>query len=202
MAQQRSEETRAKILSAAEKLFAQEGYDATGVAEICREAGVSKGAFYHHFDSKQSVFLNLLDQWLERLDAQMRRIRESSLNGTQALIDIAGVTGSVFSDAEGRLPIFLEFWTKAIHDPDVWQTVPEQFARYRRFIADLLCQGMGQHCLNEADTDSAARLVMALAIGMMVQGLVNPQETDWGKAIQEGIVVLIDGMEQKRSEQA
>jgi len=200
MTQQRSEETRAKILSAAEKLFAHEGYDATGVAEICAEAGVSKGAFYHHFDSKQSVFLTLLEQWLERLDAEMERIRAGSMDGTQALVDMAAVTGGVFSDARGRLPIFLEFWTKAIHDPQVWQTVPEQFARYQRFISDLLRQGMEQSGLGEADTDSAARLVLALAIGMLVQGLVNPQETDWGKAIQDGILVLLRGLEEKSSE--
>ncbi len=195
MTQQRSEETRAKILSAAEKLFAGEGYDATSVAQICDQAGVSKGAFYHHFNSKQSVFLTLLDQWLERLDAQMERIRAASQDGTQALIGMAAVTGKVFSDAQGRLPIFLEFWTKAIHDPEAWRTVPEQFARYRRFFADLLCQGMEPGCQSEASTNAAARLVMALAMGMLVQGLVNPQETDWGQAIQEGILVLLRGLE-------
>ncbi len=198
MTQQRSEETRAKILAAAEKLFAHEGYDATGVAEICREAGVSKGAFYHHFDSKQSVFLMLLDQWLERLDAQMERIRADSSDGTQALVEMAALTGGVFSDAQGRLSIFLEFWTKAIHDPEVWQTVPEQFARYRRLISELLCQGMEQSCPDEAGTNSAARLVMAVAVGMLVQGLVSPTETDWGKAIQEGIAIVIGGLEGKR----
>ncbi len=197
MVQQRSEETRGKILSAAEKLFAQEGYDATGVAEICDQAGVSKGAFYHHFDSKQAVFLTLLDQWLERLDAEMQHIRASSQDGIQALVEITALTGAVFSDAEGRLPIFLEFWTKAIHDPDVWQTVPEQFSRYRRFISDLLCQGLEPSCLSEADTNKAARMVMALAVGMLVQGLVEPDETDWGAALQDGIGVMLRGLEEK-----
>ena len=42
--QQRSQATRAGILAAARKLFSQHGYDATGVAELCAEAGVSKGA--------------------------------------------------------------------------------------------------------------------------------------------------------------
>ena len=66
--QQRSMETRKRILDAAQSLFSQSGYDATGVAEICRAAGVSKGAFYHHFPSKQAIFLELLDGWLSRLD--------------------------------------------------------------------------------------------------------------------------------------
>ena len=58
--QQRSEETRTHILKAALDLFSKNGYDATSVANICQAAGVSKGAFYHHFASKHSVFQALL----------------------------------------------------------------------------------------------------------------------------------------------
>jgi AcrR family transcriptional regulator len=50
--QQRGEETHARILEAAAACFGQHGYDAVGVAEICRQANVTKGAFYHHFPSK------------------------------------------------------------------------------------------------------------------------------------------------------
>ena len=62
--QTRSQETKNQILGAAYQLFSQSGYDATGVAEICQAAGVSKGAFYYHFPSKQAVFLELMDNWL------------------------------------------------------------------------------------------------------------------------------------------
>jgi AcrR family transcriptional regulator len=64
MAQQRGEETRSHILDVAGELFAERGYDATSVAGICARAGVTKGAFYHHFKSKQAVFLELRDRWL------------------------------------------------------------------------------------------------------------------------------------------
>jgi TetR/AcrR family transcriptional repressor of nem operon len=47
MPQQRSEETRASILDAAVRCFALSGYDAASVDDICEEAGVSKGAFWH-----------------------------------------------------------------------------------------------------------------------------------------------------------
>ena len=60
----RSAETRQKIESAALELFSRDGYDATGVADICTRAGISKGAFYHHFPTKQDVFLSLLNYWV------------------------------------------------------------------------------------------------------------------------------------------
>jgi AcrR family transcriptional regulator len=58
--QGRSVETRKRILTASLRLFAARGFNATGVAEICSACGVSKGAFYHHFASKQTVFLELM----------------------------------------------------------------------------------------------------------------------------------------------
>ena len=78
MAQRRAEETRARILAAAEACFASGGYDATSVAEICQHAGVTKGALYHHFPTKQSIFLALLRDWLDRLDAGLDALRASA----------------------------------------------------------------------------------------------------------------------------
>ncbi len=46
-----------RLVVAARTCFAQRGYAAVNVADICREAGVAKGSFYRYFDSKEAVFL-------------------------------------------------------------------------------------------------------------------------------------------------
>ena len=48
--------TRARLLDAAEGLFAAQGYEATSTDEILERSGVSRGALYHHFPSKREVF--------------------------------------------------------------------------------------------------------------------------------------------------
>jgi AcrR family transcriptional regulator len=53
---ERADATRAKLLAVARKLFASKGYAATSLDELVRRAGVTKGAFYHHFPDKQSIF--------------------------------------------------------------------------------------------------------------------------------------------------
>ena len=80
--QQRSEETRAHILDAAVRRFAISGYDAASVDDICAEAGVSKGAFYHHFPSKQAIFLALLEGWLKTIDAGLDSLRQPTVPET------------------------------------------------------------------------------------------------------------------------
>jgi len=48
-------------MDAAVKLFSTRGFTTASVDDICEEAGISKGAFYHHFETKQAHFLALLD---------------------------------------------------------------------------------------------------------------------------------------------
>jgi len=66
----RSERTRAALLSAAEVVFARDGFEASRIEDIASEAGRSRGAFYANFESKTEVFLAL------RSLAALRRARE------------------------------------------------------------------------------------------------------------------------------
>jgi len=56
---------RAQILEAALAVCAEKGYHATRIDDIAARAELSKGAVYHHFDSKQEVFIGVLDQMME-----------------------------------------------------------------------------------------------------------------------------------------
>jgi AcrR family transcriptional regulator len=70
-------EREQRILNAAEKLIAQYGYDKTTVSDIAEGAGISKGAVYLHFESKETLFDALIkrefwryaEAYLKRLDA-------------------------------------------------------------------------------------------------------------------------------------
>ena len=59
MAKQKKQLTKKKIVTAAWKLFYRQGYDDTTVDEIIREAGTSKGTFYHYFDGKDALLSSL-----------------------------------------------------------------------------------------------------------------------------------------------
>lgn len=53
---QRTEETTRQLLTEARRLFAQKGFAGTSIEEIVRAAGVTRGAMYHHFSSKEDLF--------------------------------------------------------------------------------------------------------------------------------------------------
>ncbi|HEX6393925.1 MAG TPA: TetR/AcrR family transcriptional regulator [Acidimicrobiales bacterium] len=55
--QERGEATREALTEAARRLFGQQGFNATSLDEIVNEAGVTKGALYHHFSDKEELFM-------------------------------------------------------------------------------------------------------------------------------------------------
>jgi TetR/AcrR family transcriptional regulator, transcriptional repressor for nem operon len=60
---------RSKLIEAAHVLVKRKGYAATSVDEICAEAGVTKGAFFHHFASKEALGVAATEAWTARADA-------------------------------------------------------------------------------------------------------------------------------------
>ena len=59
---ERREATRASLIAAGRELFATRGYDAVGTEDIVAAAGVTRGALYHHFDSKRGLFAAVFEQ--------------------------------------------------------------------------------------------------------------------------------------------
>ncbi len=192
--QARATQTKGSILGAAERLFAMQGYEATSVSMICDAAGVSKGAFYHHYKTKQSVFLELMQRWLEGLDKQLVLIDESTVDVKEGLLSMGEIIGQVLDIGGPQLPIFLEFLSRAIRDPAVWDAAVEPFQRYREFFAIFIQRGIDEESLREIAPHYTARVIIALAVGMLVQGLLDPGGEDWRDVTQEALQLLLNGM--------
>jgi TetR/AcrR family transcriptional regulator, transcriptional repressor for nem operon len=62
-------EARGRILEAATRLIRQQGFSATSVDDLCAAAGVTKGAFFHHFASKEALGVAVVEHWTEMTGA-------------------------------------------------------------------------------------------------------------------------------------
>ncbi|WP_117212826.1 TetR/AcrR family transcriptional regulator [Allorhizocola rhizosphaerae] len=118
---------RARILDAALDLFADKGFDATGVQEIVVRAGVTKGALYHHFTSKEDILFSLYGEvlrvQLEDLDRilstdrdpmwKLRAIIESLVVSTAASAKAAAVVTREMSHVDsGRHQQLKQDWRR------------------------------------------------------------------------------------------
>jgi AcrR family transcriptional regulator len=192
--QQRSEETREHILASAADLFSKHGYDATGVAEICQAAGVSKGAFYHHFPSKHIVFLTLLNNWLDGLMASVSVYPQEDTAIPDSLVRMADLMNFVYETAHGKLPLFLEFWLRSSRDPVVWKATIQPYHQFQAYFASLFQRGIRDGTIKPVEPQQAARAIISLAMGVLLQGLLDPQETDWGQVAHDSVQFMMHGI--------
>ena len=192
MPQQRGEETRSRILDAAVRRFAMAGYDAASVDEICAEAGVSKGAFYHHFPTKQAVFLALMQGWLAMIEMGMQAVRKETVPDT--LITMTNLLPGVFAAAENRLPMFLEFWLQASRDETVWKAIIAPYRHYQEYFLKLINDGMKEGSIKRVDSQVAAQVIVSMAVGLVLQGVLDPHGADWEKTARESMQILMNGL--------
>ena len=85
----RGEKTRLRIITEAASLFHHKGYTATGLDEILRKTGVTKGAFYHHFRSKKDVALAVIQEIVaDQVRTRMIHPVTNASNPIQAIRDV------------------------------------------------------------------------------------------------------------------
>lgn len=197
--QERAELTRQKLLDAALRCFAEQGFDATGVAMICELAEVSKGAFYHHFNSKQEIFLALMQAWLETLDQELESMKAKMTSVPAGLKAMKGLLGQVLEIGGHQLPMYLEFWSRATRDPQVWQATIEPFQRYHAFFQALVEAGIQEGSLRTVESNNAARVLVAFAVGLLMQGLLEPEGADWVVVTDHGLDILMHGLVEEKT---
>ena len=193
--QPRSETTHTRIKSAAIAAFCHSGYDAASVAEICEAAGVSKGAFYHHFPSKQALFLAIMEDWLGGIDNLLFSEERNGKTVPKRIKEMGNAMGVIFRAASGQLPMFMEFMVQASREQAVWDAVIAPYRAYRENFASLIEKGKQEgSILPSADADQVAQALISLAVGILLQGVVDPQAADWKEVTNAGVAMILDGI--------
>lgn len=78
VAKKNTRNTRSRIVSAAWKLFYEQGYDDTTVEEIVEESGTSKGSFYHYFSGKDALLSSLSDLFDDKYQELIPTLKEET----------------------------------------------------------------------------------------------------------------------------
>ncbi len=115
---------KSKVLQVATKLFAENGFENTSMANICDEANVSKGLIYHHFKSKESIlieiFTNVTNQMIE-----MNSAPKSSQKPQRQLIHLIE---TIFSQLEHD-KLFFQLNLNIMFQPITRQILKEQIEK-------------------------------------------------------------------------
>ncbi len=116
--QARTEATKAKILDAAQSLFAELGFENTQLDEVAARAGCSRGGIYAHYTSKEDLFLALMEHRVsKRFKEECKRIKEEPDLVKRRNIFKAWIVEQICAPGSGTLT--LEFKLYAVRRPEI-----------------------------------------------------------------------------------
>ena len=188
---ERKKTTINKILKAATDCFEKKGYQDTLVDDICRKAGITKGGFYHHFKSKQDLFLRLLNDWIMKVSTRVDISEFESDDIYNVLISIPKKLQPAFEETKSQLPLFLEIYLKAIKDRRLKRVVLKSMNLYMDFFSYIINECMKRKVIKKVNPEEVSKILFALTIGLLMQGLMNPEGTDWGDLATKSLILLL-----------
>lgn len=173
--QKRSAETRQLILDTAYGLFAARGYGQTSIDAIIAAASISKGALYHHFDSKEDVLNALMQLHVRECGEQMADAVGSATSLKAAATALAQVSVESLKNDPAWLRVFVEFWLQATRDPEARQVVARSMEHCRELIAGMLRTGQEAGAVrSDLDVAAAAAILNGLFDGVAMQSEIDP----------------------------
>jgi hypothetical protein len=129
------------------------------------------------------------------MDAAMSSMAESSADVPERIMAMSGIIGQLLQVGDKELLLYLEFVNKAAREPEVWRQVIEPYHRYRAAFAELVAQGNAEGDLRQIDPAAGSAIIIGLAIGLLIQGFLDPQGADWASVSREGIDIMLAGLE-------
>ena len=177
---ERRQANRTQIVAAARRCFSRQGFHQTSMPDIAAEAGVSVGAPYRYFSSKEEIILAIAGDAFRLIFGPVERLAATTGDLTMADLVAAAVgpvSGDLAADATGQqvpvdelLRCAGQSWGELLRRDDLRQHAAKGFEEVRQRIAEALSRGQAAGTVPaELNPDRGARIVMALLHGFIVQ---------------------------------
>lgn len=188
--EERKRTTINNILEAAIECFEEKGYENTLIEDICAKAGITKGGFYHHFENKQDLFLRMLDGWIKKVAAKadLNKLRTDDIYSV--MLSIPKKLDPVFKETKSQLPLFLEIYLRGIKDPGLNKVIIKAMGMFMDFFESIIDEGIKKGLIEDIDPKDLSKILFALTLGLMMQGLMDPEGGDWTEIAIKGLKMI------------
>lgn len=172
--QEQRERTRKRLLKSAASVFARRGLHAASVEDVAEDAGFSKGAVYANFDSKDDLFLALLEEHYDRWLASLREADSSSDTVQDGALRSGNEYMSYLSEDPNWPKLFLEFWLHALRREEIQATLIARNNDMRSAIADIYEQRLAGSVRLPFSFEELSRMSYAMGNGVAMDMALEP----------------------------
>jgi AcrR family transcriptional regulator len=186
--EQRTAATRAKLLTAAQLIFARDGFEASRLEDIAARAGFTRGAFYANFDSKEDLLFALMERVVSDKVQAIRDLLDRCESPQERLQALRAYYASLAADRRWVLLLF-EFKLFAVRHPQARARLVGRYRKLRapgRELLESLVRTLGRN--PPISTNAATIALGALSNALLIESLLDP------KALKSDEIQLLLGM--------
>lgn len=187
------EERREQILAAAKKCFIRDGFAHTRVDDIAKEAGLSKGGIYFHFNSKREIFDALHEEQYERNMQMLSAFEEEDIPASEKLTRMATTMVAYFSENEEHRRFLIVLGEMGMREPDVHQRIIDSHRSYVDALSRTIEKGVESGEFRDLSPRGIA-MFLKLLIDGIEQGFALGYEMDIADLIPAGLSLIQSGL--------
>jgi AcrR family transcriptional regulator len=165
---------RQQILEAARRCFMRDGFHNTSMQDVIAEAGLSVGAVYHYFKSKNELITAIAESVIGDASAMFEELarHEPPLSPTEA-VERAVTFVERETGPDGLLRIALQVWAEAMRDPALAEFVAGAYTRMRGHFTQLATRARDAGQLPaDADVDAIGAVLFGMVPGYALQRML------------------------------
>ncbi|MFT4288257.1 TetR/AcrR family transcriptional regulator [Nocardioides sp.] len=152
-----------RIMDVAERLFGKYGYEEVSIRRIVNEVGVTQGALYHHFDSKQDLFCRVGERVLRRQTERLEQILAEGGTAEEMLVKSCISATVATADELEAAWVYLRL-AEVLEDAEQAEEMQRQRRRHYQLLRDLMREGQRTGVLR---SDIPAHVLAFQMIGMI-----------------------------------
>jgi len=189
-----SEERRIQIIEAAMRVFARSGFQEARMDDIVAETGLSKGALYWYYKSKDEIILSIMNSMVDRELAGLEDLQADGRPASERLIEFTRMTVREFKRYTKLLPLFYEFYALAFRNKTVRKSLKGYLSTYMEVLTPIVQQGIDAGEFRATNAREAALAITSIIEGTILLWVLDPGTVKLEKHIESSVRLLLDSL--------
>ena len=163
---------RAQIIAAAVEVCGERGIEAARIDDIAARAGLSKGAVYHHFSSKQELFVAVMEAFVDEAMAMIDALRDAGAPAAETMRKVVEDSVAMVETNPKLVNGLIELYFQARREPALRQRLDRHYQALIAAGARVLQRGVESGELrDDIDADEVSRLIFIGGDGLLLMHL-------------------------------
>jgi AcrR family transcriptional regulator len=169
-------DSRQHILQTANRLMMEKGVKETSLADIAREAGISKGTLYYYYASKDDLIYDVTQQHFSAITDNLLKWVENT-KGISSFREVLKAVVGAMLEAETRTKLHLYLLQEAVlNNEPLRARFRETYAEWRNLVYNELYKLAGKMDIEHNQARALSFLVVAIIDGLIIQRIVGGEE--------------------------